>query len=356
GTLTLALSQQATAGGGSSLVPAVVSCYTSTDGSLVGLPNPQVGATGGAFTTAGILAAGRYYVSLAYTGASGADTLASPSAEFALNAPGEIEINAPVLQPTGATGYAVYIGIAPGAETLQGTVTGWAGYTQATLLTSGAAAPGTNTSPCSLYFNDQIIPTSTWYTATLSDNNGNVEPGFPRNWYLSGGSVNVGTLLPLASNPAVQFPNPLLATPADPAVGQSLTGALTMNFYPLHESGNVGPGLFNAYWSGAAGAAGTTLAGWTPNSAISIQRIDVNAQTAGAGGINGITLAISDGTHTCTFTNLLPAAATNTSEAASGSAGNCVFHAGVPLTVQFAGDDHTSGPQNLNVGIELTVY
>ncbi|MGH9467323.1 MAG: hypothetical protein ACRD1Y_08200, partial [Terriglobales bacterium] len=42
GTLTLALSQQATAGGGSSLVPAVVSCYTSTDGSLVGLPNPQV--------------------------------------------------------------------------------------------------------------------------------------------------------------------------------------------------------------------------------------------------------------------------------------------------------------------------
>ncbi|MGH9475454.1 MAG: hypothetical protein ACRD1C_03875 [Terriglobales bacterium] len=357
GTLTLALSQEATSGGGNYLAPSPVSCYTSTDGSIVGVPNPQVVPTGAAFTGTGTLAAGTYYAAIAYTTASpsGPSTLPSPAGSFGLTSLGEIQINAPAVQPAGATGFAVYIGTSPGTLTLQGTVTGWTAYMQSAPLVSGAAAPGSNTSLCSVLFNDQILPTGTWYTATLEDDNGNVLPGFPRNWYLEGAGVTVETLQALASSPAVLFPQPLLANPANPIVGQSLSGTLGMNYYPLRQSGNVGPGFYGAFWTGAAPAAGSTLAVWTPNTAVALQRVDANAQTAGAGGSNGITITVSDGTTTCSFAGLLIGAATSSSAVPTSGPNTCTFRAGIALTVKLAADDHTSEPSNLNVGFELTV-
>lgn len=354
GTLILALSQQATLAGGAQLAPSPVSCYTSTDGSVVGVPNPQVAPTGAAFTGTGTLPAGTYYAAIAYANGStpAPITLISPAATFVLTATGEIQISAPTIQPVAATGYSVYMGTSPGVLYLQGTVTGWGAFMQAAALnTGGAAPPGQNFSTCEVEFNDQIEPTDTWYTATLEDSRGNVLAGFPRNWYLEDGGVNVGQLTALASSPAVLFPQPLLANPANPVVGQSEYGTLTMNYFPLRQSGNVGPGLYAAFWAGTAPAVGSTLASWTPNSAISIQRVDVNAQTAGAGGTAGATITVSDGTSTCSFGGLLIAGATNTSETGTGT---CAFRAGIALTVKWAGDDHTTAPANLNVGFELT--
>ncbi|MGH9484723.1 MAG: hypothetical protein ACRD1F_06680, partial [Terriglobales bacterium] len=289
GTLLLQLSQAATSGGGSYLAPEQVSCYTSMDGSVVGVPNPVSTPAGDAFMATGVLPAGTYAVAIAYTAANGALTLTSPAASFVLGATGELIVDPPLLQPAAATGYAVYIGATPATVTLQASISGWASYTQATPLSSGAAPAAQNTSTCSLLFNDQILPTGTWYTATLEDAQGNVLPGFPRNWYLDGGSENVGLLTPLASNPEVLFPMPLVANPVNSAIPQSVRSGLNLNGFSITGSGNVGPGFFGTFWSGTAPAAGTTLAAWTPNTAVGIARIDINAQSPGAGGTHGLT-------------------------------------------------------------------
>lgn len=356
GTLLLQLSQAATSSGGNYLAPQQVSCYTSTDGSVVGLPDPQATPAGSAFAGTGTLPAGTYFVSIAYIGPSGTTTLASPAGAFALSQAGELVLQAPALQPAAATGYTVFIGASPTAETLQGTVTGWASYTQAAPLAAGSALPAQNTTVCALLFNDQILPTGTWYTATLQDAQGTTLSGFPRDWYLEGMTENVAALTPLATNPAVLFPMPLLANPVNSSIPQSVHSGLNLNGFPISQSGNVGPGFFGAFWSGAAPAPGATLASWTPNANIGIARIDINAQTAGAGGTHGLTVTVSDGTTTCTFAGLLIAAATTSSEAATGAPNSCVFSAGVPLTVALAADDHTTEPQNMNLGFELLAH
>lgn len=356
GTLLLQLSQAATSDGGNSLAPAQISCYTSTDGSVVGVPDPQATPAGSAFAGTGTLTAGTYFVSISYTGPNGTTTLPSPPGVFALSQAGELRIQPPALQPAAATGYTVFMGTSPTAETLQGSVTGWASYTQAAPLAAGSALPAQNTTACTLLFNDQILPTGTWYTATLEDAQGTTLAGFPRDWYLEGLSENVAALTPLATNPAVLFTMPLLANPANSSIPQSMHSGLNLNGFSLSQSGNVGPGFFGAFWAGAAPAPGTTLASWTPNASIGIARVDINAQAAGAGGTHGLTITVSDGTTTCTFAGLLIAAATASSEAAAGAPNSCVFAAGFPLTVTLAADDHATEPQNLNLGFELLAH
>lgn len=352
GTLLLQLSQQATtaAGGSAQLAPAQVSCYTSTDGSVVGVPNPTATLTGAAVPGTGSLAAGTYFVELAYAVSGSPATLPSPQASFSLTSAGELTITAPSVQPSAASGYSVYIGTSSSSLTLQGTVSGWSGYTQSTALISGSAPPGSNSSTCSLVFNDAILPTGTYYTATLSDASANVLPGFPRNWYLAGSSQNVGALQPLSTNPALLYPSPILASPANPGVGQSLVGALNLNGYALRDVANVGPGFYGLFWSGTAPAANTQLGAWTPSWPVTVERVNMTAQTAGSGGTAGISVQLSNGTTTCTVAGLLPAAATSSSVAASG----CQFPAGVSITVKVLTDDHSAEPQNLNVGIELS--
>ncbi len=353
GTLALTLSQQGvTSLPGYAVVPQTVACYTSSDGSVVGLPNPQTAPGGNAFNGLGTLAAGVYFVEIAYTGASSATSLASPESRLSLTAAGELQIPPPALQPAAATGYAVYVGTSQGGETLQGTVSGFsASFTQAGPLAAGAALPAANTSVCSLTFNDAITPSYTTYAATLEDSSGNVEPGYPQNWYLAGLSADVGTIMPLASNPAVAFPQPILANPSS-TTAQSLGSALYLNGFNLEATGNVGPGFFSAYWAGALPAANTALATWTPNAGIWVRRADVNAQTAGTGGTQGTAITVSDGTSTCTFSGLLAGSATAGSQGFP--TGVCDFNAGVPLTVRVLSDDHTTPPQNLSWSLELT--
>ncbi len=353
GTLLLTLSQQGvTSLPGYAVVPQTVDCYTSTDGSVVGVPNPKLGPGGSAFDAIGTLPAGVYFVEIAYLGASATSSLASPESQLSLTAAGELQIPPPALQPAAATGYAVYIGTSSGGETLQGSVSGFgASFTQAGPLTAGAAPPGANNSVCLLTFNDAITPSYTTYAVTLEDSAGVTEPGYPQNWYLAGPQVDVGTIVPLASNPAVAFPEPILANPASSA-GQSLGSALYMNGFDIQAAGNVGPGFFSAYWAGALPAANSVLASWTPNVGVWVRRADLNAQVAGAGGTQGTAITVSDGTSTCTFSGLLAGTATAGSQGFP--TGVCDFNAGVPLTVRVLSDDHTTAPQNLSWSLELT--
>lgn len=354
GTLLLQLSQQAYLDAGSQVAPAQVSCYTSIDGTVVGLPNPGAAPVVNPFPGIGTLPAATYFVETVYTGASpsGARSLVSPEAQVTLSSTGNLVVTAPTVQPATATGYAVYIGTSSGTETLQGTVTGWSDYTQSVPLTNGTARPGTNNSQCQLYFNDTMVPSYTYYEATLEDAAGNVEPGFPRGWYLYGLQADVGKLTPLASNPAVAFPMPVLQNPVNPLVGQSVFSVLNLNGLAVHATSNLGPGYFGLFWSGALPAVNGVLGVWTPNAAVTIQRLDLNAQTAGAGGSSGTGISLSDGTTTCTWTGMLAGAAT------SGTAAHplvgCQFNAGVPITIRVYSDDHTTAPQNLNLTIETT--
>ncbi|MGH9482356.1 MAG: hypothetical protein ACRD1L_09720 [Terriglobales bacterium] len=353
GTLLLQLSQAAVLPASSAIVPAMVSCATSTDGSVVGVPNPLATPVGAPVTGVGTLPPGIYFVKLAYTATGATSTLASPELELSLISAGELRINAPALSPPAATGYAVYIGTASGAETLQGADPLGASYFQSSALSAGASLPAANNTVCNFIFNDSTIPSYTYYTVTLEDANGNILPSFPQNWYTAGIVLDVSNIVPLATNPAVRFPMPILQTPANATVQQSLNSGLAMNGFIISQSGNLGPGFFSAFWTGALPGPTSTLATWTPNSAVFMQRIDLNAQTAGSGGTVGTTVVITDGTSSCTFSGLLIGAAT-ASSAPHGFSGNCGFNAGVPLTVEITGDDHTTRPGNVSWSLEMT--
>src|SRR5271157_5496205 len=118
-----------------------------------------------------------------------------------------------------ATGYKVYIGSTSGAETLQGTVSGWTPYSQSTPLSAGANPPGSNTSVCSIAFSDQLIPTGTAYTVNFLDRYGSKVPGFPQTWCTCGGaagSINVSNGTPTGNcgTNGVFYPTPIQALPA----------------------------------------------------------------------------------------------------------------------------------------------
>ena len=353
GTLLLALSQAAVLPGSGAIVPQTVACATSSDGSVVWVPNPVATPVGAAITGIGTLAAGTYFVKLTYTAPGSVTSLASPELELTLPAAGELQIQPPALQPAAATGYAVYIGAASGAETLQGTAALGAVYVQAAPLAAGSALPPFNTTFCSFYFNDNTIPSFTYYTATLEDAAGNVLPGYPQNWYLAGSAVDVSQIAPLASNPGLRFPMPVLQNPSSVSA-QSVFSALNLNNFYVSNVGNVGPGFYSAFWAGAAPAANTTLATWTPNVPVQLRRLDINAQAAGSGGTVGATISVTDGTTTCSFGGLLIGAAVATSQGIP--LGVCQFNAGLPLTVKLAGDDHGVEPQNLSWAIEMTAH
>ncbi|HEY7839183.1 MAG TPA: hypothetical protein VIC54_11360 [Terriglobales bacterium] len=356
GMLLLTLSQAAVVPGTFAIVPQTVSCATSTDGSVVGVPNPLTAPIAGAFTGVGTLSAGTYFVKIVYTGISSTGTLASPELVLSLASAGELRINAPAVQPAAATGYQVYIGASSGAETLQGSVSGFgSAYTQSAPLAAGTALPGQNNTVCALAFNDTTIPSYTYYTATLEDRAGNTLPGYPQNWYLAGSSTDVSTLEPLAANPAARFPMPILSNPAT-NVAQSLNSPLNLNLNPLFNTSNVGPGYFSSFYSGTLPAPPTAIGGWTPNAAVELWRIDLYAQTAGSGGTSGLNVTVTDGTSTCTFQGLLAAATTVTSAQPQGFGAGCTFGAGVPLTVNVSADDHGTRPGNVSWQLEMTSH
>ncbi len=350
-TLTLTLSQAAVVPGSYILAPKSVACYTTTDGSLVGLPDPTVLVSAQAQPGVGSLPAGLYFIQWTWLSPSG-ESLPSPELQLELTSPGKLEFQPPANPPFSANGYAIYIGAAAGAETRQ-----YSGaliaYTQSSPLAAGAAPPAQNASLCTLNFNDDTVPAPTYYLVNLTDADGNEIAGFPQSWYLSGAVLDVSQIVPLSSSPALLFPMPILSNPSS-SMPQSVNSPLLLNGYPLSGSSNVGPGLLTLALPGTLPAPVTVLDQWTPNVAIALTRISLFASLPGSGGTNGVSLAITDGVNTCTFAALLPAAQVFSSSGTP--AGVCNFSSGLPLTLQLAADDHATRPANLNLTLEMTSH
>lgn len=224
------------------VVATPVACATSTDGSVVGVLNPlNPPIVAAAFT--GTLPAGNYYVQIAWYDAAGNLTLVSPEVVRQLTGTGSLTVNLPAAgKPSTAVGMKVYISAATGTETLQGTTTGAATFTQSTPLATGTAKPTTNTTICSIIANDAGWPTGTGYTVGMTTPAGNTMPGYPMQWQLlgPGNTINLGNGFPLY-NGTVTYPIPVLARPFNHAA-QSISGPLYMTNYNLVQINNLGVG------------------------------------------------------------------------------------------------------------------
>lgn len=272
GTLAFTLRQAGLAIGSGGVVPVTSDCYTSTDGSIVGLPNPTASVESAIGYGSGSLPAGIYYVEVTfYAGSPSAqESLPSPEARIQLTGAGTLAVSAPASWPANAAGMRVYIGMSSGGETLQGQTTGAGSqYSQSSPLAAGAAPPSTNNSICSIAFNDTIIP-YTGYDVSLTSANGNSYPGWPQAWQLNGGAngtVNVSEGAPLW-NGTVIYPQPIMAQPLNHGP-QSISGPLNLNGYNLANAGAIGVGTSTPSWpvdvedgaSGFVNASGGYLAG-----------------------------------------------------------------------------------------------
>ena len=247
-SLSFTLSQFGYISGTGVVINAATSCATSTDGSVVGVPNPlgsPVVSTG--FT--GTLPPANYYVKIIYYDASSNVTLASPERVIQLNSTGQIVVAPPVGGlPAGASGMKVYISTSTNLETLQGSTVGSASYTQSIPLVSGANPPSSNTTLCKQIANDAIWPTGTGYTVAMTDTGGNTLPGYPMQWQLMGPNttINLSSGLPYYHG-TVYFPTPILASPINHAL-QTISGPLGLTGYSLVNVGAIGVGTSLPAW------------------------------------------------------------------------------------------------------------
>ena len=249
GTLSFNLQQAGLMVGSGSVVPVTASCYTSNDGSVVGLPNPLTLPSPAVSYGSGSLPGGIYYVQYAFY-VNGTVTLPSPELKIELTGTGALTFQPPASGlPAGVTGMIVYIGTSSGGEQAQGQTSGTAAYTQYTSVTPGAAPVTANNSTCSIAFNDTIIPYS-GYNVSLTSAGGNAYPGWPQAWQLNGGlngTVNISNGAPLW-NGTVVYPQPLLAQPLNHGP-QSISGTLNMSGYDLLNTGAVGVGTSTPSWA-----------------------------------------------------------------------------------------------------------
>jgi hypothetical protein len=244
GTLTFKLQQAGLIAGSGSVVPATASCYTSTDGSVVGMPNPLMLPSTSITYGSGTMAAGIYYVVFTFYNNSNLETLASPELQVQLTGTGSLTIAPPATFPANAAGMRVYVGTVSGAETAQGNSAGPTGIFVQTSppQSTGETIPATNTSLCSIAFNDTIIPYS-GYNVSLISSSGNAYPGWPQTWQLNGGlsgTVNISNGAPLW-NGTVVYPMPILSQPLNHGP-QSISGLLNMTGYNLLNVGKLGVG------------------------------------------------------------------------------------------------------------------
>jgi hypothetical protein len=250
GTLNFGLQQAGLIVGSGSVVPTTASCYTSADGSVVGMPNPLTLPTTSTTYGSGTMAAGIYYVMITFYDGAGNRTLPSPELEVQLTSTGSLIISPPATFPSNAAGITVFVGTASGAETGQGNTVGPTQvFTQnETPVTTATTIPATNTSPCSIAFNDTIIPYS-GYSVSLLSSNGNAYPGWPQAWQLNGGlngTVNVSNGAPLW-NGTIVYPQPILAQPLNHGP-QSIAGLVNMTGYDLLNAGALGVGTSTPAW------------------------------------------------------------------------------------------------------------
>lgn len=333
GTLGFILSQPAVLSGTGTVVTTQVSCYTSTTGNVVGLPDPLTAATLGANTASGTLPAGTYYVRYSLWNASG-ESLASPETTVILSAMGTISIASPTLQPANASGYKVYISSTSGTETLQTTVTGFALYSQPTALVSGAALPVANTSVCSITFSDALVPTGTSYRVSLLSKVGTPVSGFPQTWCMYGGlsgTINISNGAPTGScsTNGVFYPTPIFSTPPTGAGSQSISGTLNI-------SANLNVGG-NGVFTGSLNVGGSffgTVGSFTGNLGVTgNQTVGGNSTVTG----NSSTGGNSTVTGTQTIGGTLTGAAANFSGALTAKSVNSVLNAAL-----YTGSDMTA--------------
>ncbi|MBZ5523749.1 MAG: hypothetical protein LAP21_16065 [Acidobacteriia bacterium] len=234
GTLTFTLTQAAVVSGSASIATSPVNCFTDAVGKVVGLPNPLSAPAVSTSPGAG-LPAGTYLVRYTWANSSG-ETVASPPTVITTTSAGSLGLQVPANPPANATQWKIYIGTSTLAETLQSTQNApFSNYaTQLTSLLGGSALPIANNSACSLRFNDELQPSFTGYTVTLTTGSGATVPGFPQKWYLAGGAlgtVDVSSGTPLYQG-AVVYPQAIVTTPPANAM-QSISGPLNMNGFAI---------------------------------------------------------------------------------------------------------------------------
>jgi hypothetical protein len=250
GTLTFALQQAGLMVGSGSVVPTSASCFTSADGSVVGVANPLSLPNPSITYGSGTMAAGIYYVVYVFYDKQGNRTLGSPELQVQLTSTGSLNIAPPATFPANAAGMSVYVGTVSGAETGQGnTVGATQAFTQSTTpVSTSYSVPSVNATICSIAFNDTIIPYS-GYNVSLLSVNGNAYPGWPQAWQLNGGAggtVNISNGAPLW-NGTVIYPQPIMAQPLNHGP-QSISGPLNLTGYDLLNTGAVGVGTSTPSW------------------------------------------------------------------------------------------------------------
>lgn len=247
-TMTLAPSQQGYIAGCGVNLATQVACGTSTDGSVVGIPNPLT-ATINTASGSGSLGSGVYYTVYEWYDAAGHVTLPSPETATTLSTTGSLVVNPPSSGiPSNAVGMDVFIGTTSGGETLQGQTTGTASYVQASALISGASPSSSNTTLCQVTANDAVWPTGTGYQVSLTDSSGNPVPGYPMQWQLigPGTTINLSNGLPYYHG-VVYYPVPILSAPANHGI-QSISGPLSLGGYNLTQVGKLGVGTATPGW------------------------------------------------------------------------------------------------------------
>lgn len=338
--MSFQLSQWGYISGTGVVINTATACATSTDGSVVGVPNPLAAPT---VTTGftGTLPPNNYFVKIAYYDAAGNVTRVSPERQIQLISTGRLIVASTVGgMPAGALGMRVYMSLTTNTETLQGSSTGTGAYIQSIPLVTGAAVPSSNTTLCKQIANDAIWPTGTGYTVALTDPSGNTIPGYPMMWQLMGPNttINLSTGLPYYHG-TVYFPTPILASPLNHAL-QSISGPVSLSGYNLTNVGAIG--------------VGTTLPAWP----IDVENGVINSSGGyllnGNGGTTG-QCAISDGTALDTLATCLTTTGSNT-------AYQIIAEAGTPLTkrtiLNFDGTvvaTDSSSPARTNVGLPSVI-
>ncbi len=245
GTLNFGLQQAGLMVGTGSVVPTTASCYTSADGSVVGLPNPltlpNVSITYGSGTMAARDLLRRVHVlqqrgqSRRWPPRSSGSTHRHRLADYL--AAGDVSRQR--RRHDGLCGHSERCG--DGARQLD-----WQQRDIRAERDAGDHARSqsrrANTSPCTIAFNDTIIPYS-GYNVSLISSSGNAYPGWPQAWQLNGGlsgTVNISNGAPLW-NGTIIYPQPILSQPLNHGP-QSISGLLNMTGYNLLNMGALGVG------------------------------------------------------------------------------------------------------------------
>ena len=123
-TLTFTLQQAGLIAGSGSVVPTTASCYTSTDGSVVGITQPTYASQYFDYVWLGHDGGGHLLRNVHVLRQRGQPNPALPGMQVQLTGTGSLIISPPATFPANAAGITVYAGAVSGAETAQGNTAG----------------------------------------------------------------------------------------------------------------------------------------------------------------------------------------------------------------------------------------